>query len=228
MFKKWGTDMTNIKTDDNGGADHDVKTDNNVKNVKTENYEKDLVKDISEDIRNKTIYKKMNNEKINTILKGSKLTGDINVTCNLELSGDVEGNITSQQNSNIAIKGTCKGDIETREGNVDIEGELQNGNITAGNVNILGKFNGGEVKAKGKIYLNGEFHGKLEGNEIEVGSNAQGKGELLYKEYISISKGAKVEVQICRIQEELKVLKKSPEKKVLEMKPPINELSEVK
>ncbi len=29
----------------------------------------------------------------NTILKGSKLIGDISVTCDLELDGDVEGNI---------------------------------------------------------------------------------------------------------------------------------------
>ena len=47
---------------------------------------------------------------VNKILKGSKLIGDINVTCDLELSGDVEGNITSLQKSNILIKGVgCYG-----------------------------------------------------------------------------------------------------------------------
>ena len=109
--------------------------------IKLDNYEKNFMKDAS--------------KKINTILKGSKLTGDINVTCDLDLSGEVEGNINSEQNSNIAIKGICKGNIRTREGNVDIEGELLNGDITSGgDVKISGKFNGGTVKAKGKIYVN--------------------------------------------------------------------------
>jgi cytoskeletal protein CcmA (bactofilin family) len=169
------------------------------------------------------------NEKVNNILKGSKLLGDIIVTCDTILSGDIEGNITSKQDSNIVIKGTCTGNIETKGGNVDIEGELRSGNITTdGNVSISGKFKCGEVKAKGKIYVNCEFQGKLEGNEVELGSNAQVKGELFYKEYISISKGAKVEVQLCRIQEEPKAEKKSPEKEVVDIKSPVKELIEVK
>jgi hypothetical protein len=52
------------------------------------------------------------------------------------------------------------------------------------------------------------------------------KGKLSYKEYISISKGAKVDVQLCRIQEELNAENKSPEKKVVHMNPPVEELSE--
>ncbi|NOZ68201.1 MAG: polymer-forming cytoskeletal protein [Deferribacteres bacterium] len=120
----------------------------------------------------------------------------------------------------IAIKGTCKGNIETREGNVDIDGVLQGGDITAGNnVTISGKFSGGEVKAKGRIYVNGEFEGRLEGNEIEIGSNATGKGELLYREYISIAKGAKVDVQISKAQQELKVLKTPQERNVVDIAP---------
>jgi len=92
---------------------------------------------------------------------------------------------------------------------------------------ISGKFNGGEVKAKGKIYINCEFKGMLEGNEIEIGPNAQVKGELFYQEYISISKGAKVEVQLCRMQEERNVENKSPEKKVVDIKSSVKELSKV-
>jgi len=148
---------------------------------------------------------------VNKILKGSKLIGDINVTCDLELSGDVEGNITSMQKSNILIKGICKGNIETKEGSVDIEGELRGGNITAGkDVKISGKFNGGEVKAAGKIFVDGEFNGKLEGNDIEIGANSSGKGEIFYKEYISISRGAKVDVQISQSKEALKEVKTPP------------------
>ena len=88
------------------------------------------------------------------------------------------------------------------------------GNITAGkDVKISGKFTGGEVKAAGKIFVNGEFNGKLEGNDIEIGANSSGKGELLYKEYISISRGAKVEVKISQTKEALKEVKTTPKMK---------------
>jgi cytoskeletal protein CcmA (bactofilin family) len=157
---------------------------------------------------------------VNKILKGSKLTGDINVTCDLELSGDVEGNITSMQDSNILIKGVCKGNIETKEGSVNIEGELRGGNITAGkDVKITGKFNGGEVKAVGKIFVDGEFSGKLEGNDVEIGANSSGKGEIFYKEYISISRGAKVEAQISQSKEALKEVKTPTKTKAVEKTP---------
>ncbi len=157
---------------------------------------------------------------VNTILKGSKLIGDINVTYDLEVSGDVDGNITSMQNSNIVIKGVCKGNIATKEGSVEIEGELQGGNISAGkNVTISGKFNGGEVKAAGKIFIDGEFNGRLEGNDIEIGANSSGKGEIYYKEYISISKGARVDVQISQAKQGLQEVKAPPKKMVAEAEP---------
>lgn len=171
----------------------------NMENAKTNGYEKDSVE----------VARK---QKTNAIVRGSKLTGDIKISYDLELSGEVDGNIISDQNSNIKIKGTCNGNIITKGGNVEIEGELRSGDIIAGgDVKITGKFNGGRVKAKGKIYLNGEFTGKLEGNEIEAGPDTKGKGEFFYKEYISIAKGAKIEVSIIQTREELKEIKKTAE-----------------
>ena len=165
-------------------------------------------------------------QKINTILKGSKLTGDININYDLELSGEVEGNISSEQNSNIVIKGVCKGNITTKEGNVEIEGELLKGDISAGgDVKITGKFNGGMVKAKGRITAHGEFTGKFESNEIEIGPNARGKGELLYKEYISVAKGAQIEAKISQIHEEQEEVKKSSDAKVISLERHIKEAS---
>lgn len=162
----------------------------------------------------------------NTILKGSRLVGDINVTCDLELSGDIEGNITSEQDSKIVIRGTCKGNIETKEGDVHIDGELLQGNITAGgNVTISGKFNGGEVTAKDKISVNGEFNGRLEGREIEIGPGARGKGEIFYKEYISIARGAGIECEIHKLPNELKLVKASTGKKDVDATPPAKEMS---
>lgn len=161
-------------------------------------------------------------QKANTILKGSKLVGNITITQDLELTGDVEGDITSEEDSNIIIKGTCRGNIRTRGGSVEIEGEMTEGDIIAGDyVRITGKFNGGKIEAREKIYINGEFSGKLESKEIEVGPSAQGKGELYYKESVSIEKGAKVEGQIIRAQEQQKKEARRPAgPKVVEFEQP--------
>ncbi len=199
------------------------------KDVNNDSFKKDPPKEIIEHTGNMNTDEYTNERKVNDILKGSKVTGDISVSCDLVLSGDVKGNITALEDSNIVIKGSCKGNIETRRGDVDIRGELKSGNITTeGNVSISGKFTGGGVKAGGKIYVNSEFTGRLEGNEIEIGAHAHIRGELFYKEFINISSGAKVEVQLCRIEKERKGENKTPEKKVLDMKPPVKELSGVK
>ncbi|HDZ62178.1 MAG TPA: polymer-forming cytoskeletal protein [Nitrospirae bacterium] len=179
------------------------KREPDMEEVKMSNYQKPDVEPLS-------------SQNVNTILKGSKLAGDINISCDLELSGEVEGNITSDKNSNIVIKGSCKGNIRTKEGNVNIEGSLSDGDIiSGGDVKISGKFNGGKVEAKGKIFVNGEFSGKLESNEIEIGPGAKGKGELVYREFISISKGAKVDIQISQAQEDSKFVKKPADMKVV-------------
>jgi cytoskeletal protein CcmA (bactofilin family) len=86
-------------------------------------------------------------------------------------------------------------------------------------VKITGKFNGGEVQAVGKIFIDGEFNGKLEGNEIEIGPNSVGKGEIIYKENISISKGAKVDVQISQSREALRELQIPAKTKLGDTKP---------
>jgi cytoskeletal protein CcmA (bactofilin family) len=200
-----------------------VATNEKIKTTDSKNNkieQNETVSDVQKDVPIRPSESAVTNLSVNKILKGSKLLGDINVTCDLELSGDVEGNITSMQGSNILIKGLCKGNIETKDGSVDIEGELSSGNITAGkDVKITGKFNGGEVQAVGKIFIDGEFNGKLEGNEIEIGPNSVGKGEIFYKEYISISKGAKLEVQISQSREALREIKIPTKTKLEDTKP---------
>ncbi|MFC1837751.1 polymer-forming cytoskeletal protein [Thermodesulfobacteriota bacterium] len=205
MFSKRSSNEDRIKT--TGSVDKELE-------------QKELTRDVSKDVPAQQPETPARSQNVNKILKGSKLTGDINVTCDLEVSGDVDGNITSMQKSNILIKGVCKGNIETKEGSVDIEGELQGGNITAGkDVKISGAFNGGEVKAGGKIFVDGKFSGTLEGNDIEIGSNSSGKGEIFYKEYISISKGAKVDVHISQAKEALKEVKSPPKTDKADTKP---------
>jgi cytoskeletal protein CcmA (bactofilin family) len=132
-------------------------------------------------------------KKTNTILRGSSLQGDIQVTCDLELSGDIQGNITSKENSSIRIKGSCKGSIETAGGNVQIEGELVGGNIKAGgDVEVTGRFLGGNIFAGGRCFIDGEFNGKIEAAEIEIGPQAIINGDFYYRENFSVAKGAQI------------------------------------
>ena len=157
---------------------------------------------------------------INAICKGSKVTGNMVISQDLQMDGDIEGNITAENNASIFIKGTCKGNIDAKGGSVEIEGEMSGGNISAGGyVKVTGKFLGGKIQAKDKIHMNGEFTGSLESNEVELGSAARGKGEILFKEAICIQKGAKVEGKVARAEtEKAPVMERKPERKE-ELKP---------
>jgi cytoskeletal protein CcmA (bactofilin family) len=137
---------------------------------------------------------------VNMVCKGSKVTGNMIVSQDLQMSGDLEGDITAENNASIFIKGTYKGNINAKGGNVEVEGEMSGGNIVAGgHVKVTGKFLGGKIQAKDKIHVNGEFIGSLESDEVELGAAAKGRGEILYKDALSIQKGAKVEGQITRV-----------------------------
>ena len=136
---------------------------------------------------------------INRICKGSKIVGNMVVSQDLRMEGDLEGNLTAENNASIFIKGTCKGNIDAKGGSVEIEGEISGGNISAGgHVKVAGKFLGGKIQAKEKIHINGEFTGSIESNDVELGSAARGKGEIIFKEALCIQKGAKVEGKVTR------------------------------
>ena len=140
---------------------------------------------------------------VNAIYKGSKIVGNMVISQDLQIDGDIEGNITAENNASIFIKGACKGNIKTKGGSVEIEGEMSGGDISAGGyVKVTGKFLGGKIQAKERIHINGEFTGILESNEVEIGTAARGKGEILYKETLCIHKGAKVEGKITRTDAE--------------------------
>ncbi len=72
MLKKWGSEKSNGNSDSS---------------------KKDIQKDIDDNAENVTSDKGTGDRKVNNILKGCKVTGNINVTCDMVLSGDVEGNI---------------------------------------------------------------------------------------------------------------------------------------
>jgi len=152
---------------------------------------------------------------INAICKGSKITGNMVVSQDLQMNGEIEGNITAENNASIFIKGTCKGDIDAKGGSVEIEGEMSGGNISAGgHVKVTGKFLGGKIQAKDKIHINGEFTGSLESNEVELGPAARGKGEIMFKEAICIQRGAQMEGKVTRSEtERMPVAERKPERK---------------
>jgi cytoskeletal protein CcmA (bactofilin family) len=136
---------------------------------------------------------------INSICKGSKVTGNMAISQDLQMNGDIEGNITADNNASIFIKGICKGNIDAKGGSVEIEGEMSGGNISAGGyVKVTGKFLGGRIQAKDKIHINGEFTGSLESNEVELGAATRGKGEILYKKTLCIHQGAIMEGKVTR------------------------------
>jgi cytoskeletal protein CcmA (bactofilin family) len=133
----------------------------------------------------------------NTVLKGSKITGDIKISCDLDVTGEINGNITSDGDANIHVQGVCTGSVHTKQGNVNISGELKKGDIfSGGTVTLTGSFKGGIIQATEKISINGEFEGKLESKEVEVGPKTVGKGEIIYGEFVSIARGAKIEASV--------------------------------
>jgi cytoskeletal protein CcmA (bactofilin family) len=137
---------------------------------------------------------------INMICKGSKVTGNMLISQDLQMYGDLVGDITADNNASIFIQGTCKGNIDAKGGSVEIEGEMSGGNISAGGyVKVTGKFLGGKIQAKDKIHMDGEFAGSLESNVVELGASARGKGEILYKETLCIQQGAKMEGNVTRV-----------------------------
>ena len=49
------------------------------------------------------------------ITAGTKITGNINLSCNLYIDGYFEGNINSEQEINIGKNGKIKGEINTKK-----------------------------------------------------------------------------------------------------------------
>ncbi|KPJ97868.1 MAG: hypothetical protein AMJ60_10045, partial [Desulfobacterales bacterium SG8_35] len=69
--------------------------DDKVKTTPSENKEpekKEVKEEMPKEVPVRPPATAVRSSNVNKILKGSKLIGDINVTCDLELNGDVEGN----------------------------------------------------------------------------------------------------------------------------------------
>ena len=140
--------------------------------------------------------KDLSHHRTNILVKGSDICGDIQVSGDLLLSGDILGDISSDTKSNVTVQGTCKGNIKTG-GNVTVFGSVEQGDITSsGAVTINGSFRGGGARANEKITVKGTFSGMLQSKEILLGANAEGMAEIIYEENISVEKGAKIQGRI--------------------------------
>jgi len=140
-------------------------------------------------------------QKPNFLVQGSRLIGNVTVSSDLEISGEVQGNITAKETASICLKGACKGSIETAGGDVVLEGDLTEGNIKAGrDVSITGSFKGSSVSAQGKAYIDGEFTGTLKAKDVEVGPHARIQGEIHYSGLFSVEKGAVIGCQLIRLE----------------------------
>ncbi|WP_083196036.1 bactofilin family protein [Arcobacter porcinus] len=95
------------------------------------------------------------------ITSGTKITGDIRLSCNLYIDGFFEGNIYSQKEVNIGVNGQVKGEINAHR--VVIQG-LAEGSLNANKVDIKP-----EGKVKGTVESEEfiiEAKGIFEGNSL--------------------------------------------------------------
>ncbi|NLN12826.1 MAG: polymer-forming cytoskeletal protein [Arcobacter skirrowii] len=95
------------------------------------------------------------------ITSGTKITGDIRLSCNLYIDGFFEGNIYSQKEINIGVNGQVKGEINAHR--VVVQG-LAEGMINATKVDIKP-----EGKVKGTVESEEfiiEAKGIFEGNSL--------------------------------------------------------------
>lgn len=97
------------------------------------------------------------------ITSGTKITGDIRLSCNLYIDGFFEGNIYSQKEINIGVNGQVKGEINAHR--IVVQG-LAEGSLNATKV---------DIKPDGKV------KGTVESEEFIIESKGIFEGNSLLK-----------------------------------------------
>ena len=115
--------------------------------------------------KSNSTYKSTSPDASTTIITaGSKIKGDMQLTCNLYVDGKFEGSINSQNEINIGKEGFISGDITAKK--VIIQGHVE-GTINADSV---------EIKTNGKVC------GTVESQEFIIESKGIFEGNSLIKE----------------------------------------------
>jgi len=97
------------------------------------------------------------------ITAGSRIKGEMNLTCNLYVDGEFEGTIKSDKEVNIGKSGHIKGDIHTKR--LVVQGYIE-GSVNATKV---------EIKAKGRV------NGSIESSELVIESKGIFEGNSVVK-----------------------------------------------
>jgi cytoskeletal protein CcmA (bactofilin family) len=126
-------------------------------------------------------------DRLNRIVEGTSIQGEINADSNLRIDGTVKGHVTTKGRLVVGVNGKIEGDIICQ--NADIEGEIQ-GTIKVGEL----------LSLKATAKLNGEMTtNKL---HIEPGAEFSGTCKMGNDKSIKTSKLDKTSVTVEKILEE--------------------------
>ena len=104
------------------------------------------------------------NSNTTIITAGAKIKGEIELSCNLYIDGELEGIIKSTKEVNVGQSGRVKGDITTEK--LIVQGFIE-GTVSASRV---------EIKAKGRV------SGEITSNELIIESKGIFEGTSIVKD----------------------------------------------
>ena len=119
-----------------------------------------------------------NPDRLNVIVEGSKVIGDIITESNLRIDGEVSGNVTSASKVVIGVNGKVKGNLSCK--NADIEGYVD-----------------GIIKTESLLSLraNANVTGEISTSKIQIDEGAKFSGNCKMNNMTKISSTADVEME---------------------------------
>ncbi|AXK48932.1 hypothetical protein CRU87_02470 [Aliarcobacter trophiarum LMG 25534] len=135
---------------------------------------------------NKSYQSSRSDSSTTIITSGTKIIGDINLSCNLYIDGCFVGNINSEKEVNIGKNGKVKGEITAQR--VIVQGLIE-GSICASRV---------DIKEKGKIT------GLIESEELVIEAKGIFEGNSLVKTNLSEEtlKSEDIKIDLDKVEEE--------------------------
>jgi cytoskeletal protein CcmA (bactofilin family) len=89
-------------------------------------------------------------DRLNVIVEGSKVIGDIITESNLRIDGEVLGNVTSASKVVIGINGKVKGNLECKDADIEgyVEGIIKTENLLSlrTNANVTGEISTAKIQ----------------------------------------------------------------------------------
>ncbi len=89
-------------------------------------------------------------DRLNVIVEGSKVIGDIITESNLRIDGEVLGNVTSASKVVIGVNGKVKGNLASKDADIEgyVEGIIKTENLLAlrNNANVTGEITTAKIQ----------------------------------------------------------------------------------